>query len=75
MPAVLANTNKHAAAPNLQVFGCRYINGMTLDDRPVRADYDWGFKEGRQFGRGRSGGQVSSFEGCKSCDDLTGNEV
>jgi len=37
---------------------CRYINGMTLDDRPVRADFDWGFKEGRQFGRGRSGGQV-----------------
>lgn len=36
----------------------KYINGMTLDDRPVRADFDWGFKEGRQFGRGRSGGQV-----------------
>jgi hypothetical protein len=36
---------------------------MTLDDRPVRADYDWGFKEGRQFGRGRSGGQVSSAKG------------
>ena len=36
----------------------KYINGTVLDDRPVRADFDWGFKEGRQFGRGRSGGQA-----------------
>ncbi len=36
----------------------RYVNGTALDDRPVRADFDWGFVEGRQFGRGRSGGQV-----------------
>ena len=27
----------------------------------MRVDFDWGFKEGRQFGRGRSGGQVSCF--------------
>lgn len=36
----------------------KYINGMVLDDRPIRCDFDYGFKEGRQFGRGRSGGQV-----------------
>ena len=36
----------------------KYINGTVLDDRPVRADFDWGFKDGRQFGRGRSGGQA-----------------
>lgn len=36
----------------------KYINGTMLDDRPIRADFDWGFVEGRQFGRGRSGGQV-----------------
>lgn len=29
-----------------------------MDDRPIRVDFDWGFKDGRQFGRGRSGGQV-----------------
>jgi hypothetical protein len=29
-----------------------------LDDRPIRVDFDWGFEEGRQWGRGRSGGQV-----------------
>jgi hypothetical protein len=29
-----------------------------MDDRPVRVDFDWGFKEGRQYGRGRSGGQA-----------------
>ncbi|XP_039267912.1 nuclear cap-binding protein subunit 2-like [Styela clava] len=36
----------------------RYINGTRLDDRVVRTDWDAGFKEGRQFGRGKSGGQV-----------------
>ena len=36
----------------------KYVNGTMLDDRPIRVDFDWGFMEGRQFGRGRSGGQV-----------------
>ncbi|VDI76857.1 nuclear cap-binding protein subunit 2-like [Mytilus galloprovincialis] len=36
----------------------RYINGTRLDDRIVRTDWDAGFKEGRQYGRGKSGGQV-----------------
>jgi nuclear cap-binding protein subunit 2 len=36
----------------------RYINGTRLDDRIVRTDWDVGFKEGRQYGRGKSGGQV-----------------
>ncbi|KAH1218627.1 Nuclear cap-binding protein subunit 2 [Glycine soja] len=37
---------------------CKYISGTILDDRPIRVDFDWGFQEGRQWGRGRSGGQV-----------------
>ncbi|XP_042333889.1 nuclear cap-binding protein subunit 2 [Sceloporus undulatus] len=36
----------------------RYINGTRLDDRIIRTDWDAGFKEGRQYGRGRTGGQV-----------------
>ena len=36
----------------------RYIGGCKLDDRIVRVDWDGGFVEGRQYGRGRSGGQV-----------------
>ncbi|XP_053130267.1 nuclear cap-binding protein subunit 2 [Hemicordylus capensis] len=36
----------------------RFINGTRLDDRIIRTDWDAGFKEGRQFGRGRTGGQV-----------------
>ncbi len=32
-----------------------------MDDRPIRVDFDWGFQEGRQWGRGRSGGQVAAF--------------
>ncbi|XP_057455550.1 nuclear cap-binding protein subunit 2 [Lotus japonicus] len=37
---------------------CKYVSGTILDDRPIRVDFDWGFQEGRQWGRGRSGGQV-----------------
>ncbi|XP_043689892.1 nuclear cap-binding protein subunit 2-like isoform X2 [Telopea speciosissima] len=36
----------------------KYISGTILDDRLIRVDFDWGFQEGRQWGRGRSGGQV-----------------
>ncbi|KAJ8901802.1 hypothetical protein NDN08_004007 [Rhodosorus marinus] len=34
------------------------INGVKVDDRLIRADWDVGFEPGRQYGRGRSGGQV-----------------
>jgi len=36
----------------------RYINGTRLDDRIIRTDWDVGFVEGRQYGRGKHGGQV-----------------
>lgn len=36
----------------------KYVNGTKLDERVIRSDVDPGFKEGRQFGRGKSGGQV-----------------
>lgn len=36
----------------------KYIGGTKLDERIVRTDLDPGFEEGRQFGRGKSGGQV-----------------
>eukprot|EP01133_Synstelium_polycarpum_P015614 gene15614-18553_t len=36
----------------------KYINGTKLDERLIRCDWDYGFKEGRQYGRGMSGGQV-----------------
>ncbi|KAJ8031016.1 Nuclear cap-binding protein subunit 2 [Holothuria leucospilota] len=35
-----------------------YISGTRLDDRIIRGDWDAGFVEGRQYGRGKSGGQV-----------------
>ena len=35
-----------------------YISGTKLDERTIRVDYDVGFSDGRQYGRGRSGGQV-----------------
>ena len=38
--------------------GIRFINGTRLDDRIIRTDWDAGFIEGRQYGRGKSGGQV-----------------
>lgn len=36
----------------------RYVNQTRLDDRIIRTDWDAGFVDGRQYGRGRSGGQV-----------------
>ena len=39
----------------------RFINGTRLDDRIIRTDWDAGFKEGRQYGRGKTGGQVKTI--------------
>ncbi|XP_061454184.1 nuclear cap-binding protein subunit 2-like isoform X1 [Rhineura floridana] len=36
----------------------RFISETRLDDRVIETDWDVGFKEGRQYGRGRTGGQV-----------------
>ncbi|KAI8584021.1 hypothetical protein K450DRAFT_221131 [Umbelopsis ramanniana AG] len=36
----------------------KYVNSTKLDERIIRTDLDPGFREGRQFGRGKSGGQV-----------------
>ncbi|KAI9654092.1 MAG: nuclear cap binding complex subunit [Bathelium mastoideum] len=36
----------------------KYIGGTKLDERIIRTDLDEGFTEGRQYGRGKSGGQV-----------------
>ena len=36
----------------------KYISGTVCDGRIIRCDLDTGFKPGRQFGRGASGGQV-----------------
>lgn len=50
----------------------RFINGTRLDDRIIRTDWDAGFKEGRQFGRGKSGGQVR-YDDCTLTDCFIGN--
>ena len=36
----------------------KYINGTKVDERVVKTDFDRGFKSGRQFGRGKQGGQM-----------------
>lgn len=36
----------------------RYLDQTKLDDRIIKIDRDPGFVDGRQFGRGNSGGQV-----------------
>ncbi|PIO52534.1 hypothetical protein TELCIR_26160, partial [Teladorsagia circumcincta] len=36
----------------------RFLNRTTLDGRLIRVDFDAGFVEGRQYGRGKHGGQV-----------------
>eukprot|EP00959_Pyramimonas_sp_CCMP1952_P120591 2521368-Pyramimonas_sp.AAC.1 len=42
------------------------LGGSILDERPIRVDIDWGFVEGRQFGRGKSGGQEEANGRCPS---------
>lgn len=36
----------------------KFVNGTKLDERVIRTDIDPGYKPDRQYGRGRSGGQV-----------------
>ena len=36
----------------------KFINRTKLDERIIRTDLDPGFRENRQYGRGKSGGQV-----------------
>eukprot|EP00455_Lapot_gusevi_P046333 TRINITY_DN6081_c0_g3_i2.p1 TRINITY_DN6081_c0_g3~~TRINITY_DN6081_c0_g3_i2.p1 ORF type:complete len:252 (-),score=44.94 TRINITY_DN6081_c0_g3_i2:265-1020(-) len=36
----------------------RFLSGMKCDERVVRVDLDPGYTEGREFGRGKHGGQV-----------------
>lgn len=36
----------------------KYLSATYLDNRIIRCDIDYGFEEGRQYGRGSSGGQV-----------------
>lgn len=35
-----------------------YLNGLILDGSVIRIEVDKGFREGRQFGRAATGGQV-----------------
>ncbi|KAH3903414.1 probable Nuclear cap-binding protein subunit 2 [Saccharomycodes ludwigii] len=37
----------------------KYLDGTKLDNRKLQIDMDPGFSDGRQFGRGKNGGQVS----------------
>ena len=36
----------------------RFLDGATLDGRILKLEMDPGFQEGRQYGRGQTGGQV-----------------
>ena len=36
----------------------KFVSGTVCDDRIIRCDMDGGFRPGRQYGRGASGGQV-----------------
>lgn len=36
----------------------KFLNGMVVDGKKMKVEVDPGFKEGRQYGRARSGGQM-----------------
>lgn len=50
---VTCRFNSHEAAQNAVSF----LNGFLLDKQPIRIEMDWGFSEGRQYGRAPNGGQ------------------
>ncbi|KAH9951224.1 hypothetical protein B0H21DRAFT_818287 [Amylocystis lapponica] len=52
----------------------RYISGTKLDERIIRCDLDLGYREGRQFGRGKSGGQACVLDAVL-CDITNGQQV
>ena len=52
---------RKCAAVSQSRYESRYINGAKLDERLLRTDLDRGFEEGRQYGRGKSGGQVKNI--------------
>ena len=44
--------------------------GTRLDYHTIRVDWDQGFVEGRQYGRGKHGGQVrDEYQAAKPSDD------
>lgn len=61
-----SHTYLHCSAPRSSRFythqeallSLRHISSTKLDERLIRCDLDPGYTEGRQYGRGRSGGQV-----------------
>lgn len=46
--------------PQDAVNALKYLDGTKLDGREIQIDLDPGFEEGRQFGRGKNGGQAST---------------
>ncbi|CCK70887.1 nuclear cap-binding protein subunit CBC2 KNAG_0F02200 [Huiozyma naganishii CBS 8797] len=47
------------STPQEALNALKYLSGTKLDDKIITIDLDPGFEDGRQFGRGKSGGQVS----------------
>lgn len=50
---VIFSYNCHEDAQN----AVHYLNGFLLDNNHIRIEMDWGFSEGRQYGRAPNGGQ------------------
>ena len=42
-------------------FAVDYITGLVIDDQVIRVEMDWGFSDGRQYGRAKNGGQVRHY--------------
>lgn len=52
----------------------KFLNLTKVDERVVRTDVDPGFVADRQYGRGKSGGQVGEQEELESCLYTTSND-
>lgn len=38
-----------------------YLSGLKLDGQTIRVEMDWGYSDGRQYGRASNGGQMRHY--------------
>ena len=63
---LISRFESHEVAENAVYF----FSGLKIDGQPIRIEMDWGFSDGRQYGRAVDGGQMRHFlNGLKSTNN------
>ena len=54
---VICSFESHTVAQ----YAVDFLSGLKIDGRPIRVEMDWGFSDGRQYGRAADGGQMRYY--------------